>query len=256
MKPSVIPLRAFADNYVWTLRDATSAVVVDPGEARPVLDYLKRENLKLVAILNTHHHNDHVGGNAELLAHYPVPVFGPSDDRIATVSQRLKEGDRIRLPHFGTEFAILDIPAHTRTHIAFYGEGMLYCGDTLFAMGCGRLFEGTPADMHAALSKLARLPDDTLVYCGHEYTESNIRFAKVLDPENQTLLELEDRARKLRAQDLPTVPTRMAEEKAANPFMRCDQPEIRAAASRHAGKDLAQPVSVLEAIRDWKNGFK
>src|SRR5688500_5611884 len=170
----VVPLRAFSDNYIWTIRDAGHAAVVDPGDAAPVLDYLDREKLALVAILNTHHHADHVGGNGELLNHEDVPVFGPQDARIPEVTHRLAEGERITLPHFGVELSVMEIPGHTRSHIAFHGGGMLYCGDTLFAAGCGRLFEGTPQQMYDSLTKLMQLPDATRVYCGHEYTLSNI----------------------------------------------------------------------------------
>ena len=251
----IIPLRAFADNYVWTLRDARCAAVVDPGDARPVLDYLQREKLELVAILNTHHHADHVGGNGGLLARWKVPVFGPHDDRIREVTHRLKDGSRCTLPHFGIEFEVFEIPGHTRTHIAFHGGGMLFCGDTLFAAGCGRLFEGTPRQMHDSLSRLMQLPDDTRVYCGHEYTLSNIRFARAADPGNAALRELEATAKGLRDRDLPTLPSTIGQEKATNPFVRVREPAVVASASRFAGKALSDPVSVLGAIREWKNGF-
>ncbi len=251
----VVPLRAFADNYIWTLRDARCAAVVDAGDARPVLDYLRTEKLELVAVINTHHHADHVGGNAELVRHYRVPVYGPHDERIREVTHRLADGDRATLPHFGIEFEVLEIPGHTRTHIAFYGAGMLFCGDTLFAVGCGRLFEGTPRQMHDSLAKLMRLPDTTRVYCGHEYTLSNIHFAKAADPDNQALHELEARAKKLRERDLPTLPSDIGQERATNPFVRCSEPAVVRSASRYAGKELKDPVSVLAAIREWKNSF-
>jgi hydroxyacylglutathione hydrolase len=251
----VFPVRAFSDNYVWTIRDDTHAVVVDPGDAAPVIEYLDREDLTLAAILNTHHHADHVGGNATLLARWSVPVFGPSDSRIPNVSQRLSDGDRITLPHFGLELEVMDIPGHTRTHIAFFGAGMLFCGDTLFAVGCGRLFEGTPAQMHRSLQRLAQVPDSTRVYCGHEYTLSNIRFAKAAEPGNAALTDLESRASAQRAKDLPTLPTDIGQEKATNPFLRLEEPQVIASASRYAGKPLSDPVSVLAAIREWKNNF-
>jgi hydroxyacylglutathione hydrolase len=252
---SVNPVRAFQDNYVWTLRTGANAAVVDPGEAGPVLAYLRAQKLNLTAILNTHHHADHVGGNAELLEHYPVPVYGPYDERIPTVSERVREGDTFTLPGFALELQVFEIPAHTRTHIAFYGGGMLFCGDTLFACGCGRLFEGTPADMHAALTKLAGLPGATRVYCGHEYTLSNIKFARAVETGNPALVKWEQAAAALRAKDQPTLPSTLDQELAANPFMRCDEPAIVAAASKHAGKALTDPVSVLGALRDWKNNF-
>jgi hydroxyacylglutathione hydrolase len=253
--PEVIPLRAFTDNYVWTLRDGRRAAVVDPGDARPVIDYLRAEKLELAAILNTHHHADHVGGNAALLAFQDVPVYGPHDDRIREVTHRLRDGERFTLPHFGIEFEVMEIPGHTRSHISFHGAGMLFCGDTLFAAGCGRLFEGTPRQMHDSLSRLMKLPDGTRVYCGHEYTLSNIRFAKAADPDNAALHELEARAAKLRDRDLPTLPSTIGQEKSTNPFVRCLEPAVIASASKFAGKQLADPVSVLAAIREWKNSF-
>jgi hydroxyacylglutathione hydrolase len=251
----VVPLRAFADNYVWTLRDAKCAAVVDPGDARPVFDYLERERLDLVAILNTHHHADHVGGNAALLGRWKVPVFGPSDERIGEVTHRLKHGARCTLPHFGIELEVSEIPGHTRSHIAFHGAGMLFSGDTLFAAGCGRLFEGTPQQMHDSLTRLMQLPGDTRVYCGHEYTLSNIRFARAVEPGNAALRELEAWAKKRRDQDLPTLPSTIAQELATNPFVRVREAAVIASASRHSGKSLNDPVSVLAAVREWKNGF-
>lgn len=251
----VVPLRAFSDNYIWTIRDAGHAAVVDPGDAAPVIDYLAREKLTLVAILNTHHHADHVGGNAALLARTRIPVFGPHDDRIPEVTERLADGQRFMLPHFNIEMETLEIPGHTRSHIAFHGGGMLFCGDTLFAAGCGRLFEGTPRQMHDSLTRLARLPDDTRVYCGHEYTLANIKFARAAEPGNGRLLELEQQAQALRAQDQPTLPSTIAQEKATNPFLRVTEPAIIDSASARAAKKLFDPVSVLAEIRDWKNNF-
>ncbi|MDB5808633.1 MAG: Hydroxyacylglutathione hydrolase [Betaproteobacteria bacterium] len=252
---NVYPVRAFQDNYVWTLRQGNNAAVVDPGEAAPVLAFLHAQKLNLTAILNTHHHADHVGGNAELLEHYPVPVYGPYDDRIPTVSERVREGDKFTLPGFGIEFEVLEIPAHTRTHIAFVGAGMVFCGDTLFACGCGRLFEGTPAQMHTALTKLARLPGATRVYCGHEYTLSNIKFARVVEAGNAELAQWEQTAAALRAKDEPTLPSTLAQELRTNPFLRCSEAAVAAAASKHAGHELSEPVSVLGALREWKNSF-
>lgn len=251
----VVALRAFSDNYIWTIRDAGHAAVVDPGDAAPVLEYLTREKLKLVAILNTHHHADHVGGNAALLAHTRVPVYGPHDARIPEVTQRMADGERCVLPHFNIEMETLEIPGHTRSHIAFYGGGMLFCGDTLFAAGCGRLFEGTPRQMHDSLIRLAQLPDNTLVYCGHEYTLANIKFALAAESGNRRLLELQNKAREQRAQDQPTLPSTIAQEKATNPFLRVTEAAIMQSASARAGKPLSDPVSVLAEIRDWKNNF-
>jgi hydroxyacylglutathione hydrolase len=253
---TIIPIPAFQDNYIWLMRNQQYAAAVDPGDALPVLAYLRREKLELTAILNTHHHADHVGGNAGLLGEFQVPVYGPRRESIPNLSYRLGEGDHVSVPSLGLEFEVLDIPGHTAGHIAYYGANLLFCGDTLFACGCGKLFEGTARQMYSSLQKLSSLPDETRVYCGHEYTLANIRFARVADPENPALLELEANVRKLREQGLPTLPSKIGLEKATNPFLRCNNPEIVRSASRAAGKTLADPVAVFAAIREWKNNFK
>jgi len=253
--PRIVPLRAFKDNYVWTLRNATHAAVVDPGEARPVLDYLAGEKLRLAAILATHHHPDHVGGIAELVERFRVPVFGPKNEPIPTLTQPVSEGDRVSIPELDVSFSVLDIPGHTRAHVAYYGAGALFCGDTLFACGCGRLFEGTAEQMYASLSKLAALPDDTKVYCGHEYTLANIGFAKAVEPQNAALSARETRDRKLRDAGKPTLPSTLGDEKATNPFLRCREPAVVDSANKYLGARIADPVRVFAAIRDWKNKF-
>ena len=251
----ITPVSAFKDNYVWVVSRGANAVVVDPGDTRPVAAHLRAEGLQLSAILNTHHHLDHVGGNAELVAECAAPVYGPDDARIPALTQRVGEGQRIAIAPLGIEFSVLEIPGHTRTHIAYYGADMLFCGDTLFACGCGRLFEGTPRQMHDSLAKLARLPDATRVYCGHEYTLSNIRFAKLVDAENPLLAEWEREAAAQRARNEPTVPSTIGREKAANPFLRCSEQAIVRSASKHAGHTLADAVEVLAEIREWKNSL-
>ncbi|MGH8750082.1 MAG: hydroxyacylglutathione hydrolase [Burkholderiales bacterium] len=252
---TVVPVPAFQDNYIWVIRNQHHAAVVDAGDAAPALDYLTREKLELTAILCTHHHADHVGGNAALLRQFQVPVYGPRNESISTLTRRLAEGERVTLPQLGVEFGVLDIPGHTAGHIAYYGANLLFCGDTLFACGCGKLFEGTAQQMHTSLQKLAALPDQTQVYCGHEYTLSNIRFAKAADPGNAALVARETQARKLREQGLPTLPSDIGLEKNTNPFLRCDNPQIIKTASQAAGKALHDPVSVLAAVREWKNRF-
>ena len=252
---SVVPVAAFKDNYVWTLRNARHAAVVDPGEAAPVLDYLRREKLELAAILATHHHPDHVGGIAELRRSFDVPVYGPKNEPIATLTRPVYEGDEVRVAELGVTFSVLDIPGHTRAHIAYYGAGALFCGDTLFACGCGRVFEGTPEQMVRSLDKLAALPDDTRVYCGHEYTLANIGFAKEVEPGNAALARREERDRQLRAQGKPTLPSRLGDEKATNPFLRVREPAVIESANKYLGSRVADPVRVFAAIREWKNQF-
>jgi len=250
---NIVPVSAFTDNYIWVIHDQYHAVVVDPGEAKPVLDFLEQKKLKITAILNTHHHIDHVGGNLELLQQFQVPVYGPGSELISTVTHRLKEGDSVYLPELSLRLSILDIPGHTAGHIAYYGANLLFCGDTLFSCGCGRLFEGTAQQMYISLNKLAKLPDETVVYCGHEYTLANINFARLVEPENQAITQLQILAEKQRKSDLPTLPSTIAKEKACNPFLRSNQPEVIRSASNYAGKPLTDPVSVFTAIREWKD---
>ncbi|OGA28468.1 MAG: hydroxyacylglutathione hydrolase [Betaproteobacteria bacterium RIFCSPLOWO2_02_FULL_65_24] len=251
----VHPVRAFKDNYIWVLRSGRHAAVVDPGDARPVLDYLDAEGLQLTAILATHHHADHVGGVAGLLAKFDVPVYGPKSEPIETLTHKVSGGDRVDVPDIHASFTVYDIPGHTRAHVAYYGEKSLFCGDTLFACGCGRVFEGTPEQLYASLQKLAALPDDTLVYCGHEYTLANIVFAKAVEPANPALSDRERAEAAVRAQGRPTVPSTLGREKATNPFLRCAEPAVIASANKYLGSRASTPVQVFAALRDWKNRF-
>jgi hydroxyacylglutathione hydrolase len=251
--PEVIPLPAFQDNYIWTLRKGRHAAVVDPGDAQPVTEYLAREGLTLAAILATHHHPDHTGGIAELVAARKVPVFGPRGEPIPALTHPVGQDDRVEIPELAAAFSVLAIPGHTRAHVAYYGLGSLFCGDTLFACGCGRVFEGTPAQMHASLAKLAALPDQTKVYCGHEYTLANIRFARSVEPGNAELAAREQRAQSLRSAGRPTLPSTLGEERATNPFLRCAAPAVVESANKYLGARLGDPVSVFAALREWKN---
>jgi len=256
----VHPINTFSDNYVWLIEDGEYAVVVDPGQSQPVLDALKDRNLSLTAILLTHHHQDHVGGVGEILAHFPVPVYGPAMETLPACDFPLIEGSLVQLSKPALSLSVLDVPGHTAGHIAFTGQvgedPVLFCGDTLFVVGCGRVFEGTPPQMLASLDKLASLPPRTRVYCAHEYTLSNLRWAVHVDPENAALATFEQYAVAQRQAGTPTVPSDIELEKRCNPFLRVREPEIVQAATRWAGKALSEPAEVFAALREWKNGFK
>ncbi len=239
------------DNYVWAIHDGHRAVLVDPGEARPILSWLDGRSMALSAILVTHHHADHVGGIPGLLARHPVPVFGPT--RGAAASRPVQDGERIGLPGLDWAVTVLHTPGHTRDHVCYVGAGRLFCGDTLFSCGCGRLFEGTPAQMHASLSRLAALPGDTRVCCAHEYTLANIAFALEVEPDNGALLARQAEALALRKAGRPTLPVALATELACNPFLRCDQEKVRVAASQHLQSPVHDGVETFAAIRAWKD---
>lgn len=246
---------AFRDNYLWLLPRGGRAAAVDPGDAAPVLAALAADGLRLTAILLTHHHADHIGGVARLRAEFPgIPVFGPEDERVPATA-RVREGDAVRLEDLGREFRVLEVPGHTRSHIAYAGGGDLFCGDTLFAGGCGRLFEGTPAQMRASLAKLRLLPDATRVYCAHEYTQANLAFAQAVEPDNAELAAYRDEVRRKRGRDEPTVPAELGREKRCNPFLRWDRPGVVRAAERRAGRSGLAPDEVFGEIRSWKDGF-
>lgn len=252
---TIVPLPALEDNYIWLLHNDRFAVAVDPGDEAPVLDYLTAHGLRLAAIFNTHHHADHVGGNAALIERFDIPVYGPRRERIATVNRAVGEGDEIDIPELGGRFAVLDIPGHTAGHIAYYDADSVFCGDTLFGCGCGRLFEGTPVQMHESLEKLRRLPDHTAVCCAHEYTLANIRFALTVEPENSDLLARRDRDAKARAEGRATLPSSIGLEKLTNPFLRYAEPSVIDAAQRRMGHPIADPVAVFATIRAWKDRF-
>ena len=256
----MLPLPAFTDNYIWMLHDGRQAIVVDPGDCAPVLQALQQRGLQLQAILVTHHHADHVGGVDALRNATGATVYGPARERIPEPLVRLAQGDAVEV--LGLRFAVLDVPGHTAGHIAFYcpavdGAPLLFCGDTLVSGGCGRLFEGTPAQMLQSLDALATLPGDTRVCCTHEYTLSNLKFARAVEPGNADLIHYTSQCEALRAQGTPTLPSRMALERNINPFLRVRQRSVaQAARAFDAQAHQDDAVAILAALRQWKNDFR
>jgi len=256
---TVTPVRAFTDNYLWLIQglaDPSRAAVVDPGDAGAILAALEISGQTLEAILITHHHGDHVGGVTELVKRTGARVFAPARERAPAECTPVSGGDTVELAGLGLKFRVLDVPGHTAGHIAYFGHGAVFCGDALFSVGCGRLFEGTAEQMLASLDSLAALPDDTRVFCAHEYTLSNLRFARTVDPDNADLRAWQDEAEALREQDIPTVPTTIGREKKVNPFLRSRSAAVKRAAEAHAGAVLGSPLAVFAEIRRWKDGFQ
>lgn len=251
----VTGIEAFSDNYIWVIHEQNGlAAIVDPGDEDPVIEYLKQAKLKPAAILITHNHYDHIGGIEGLKSRYPgLKVFGPAGERITGLDIQLKEGDRVQIPGMAFQPQVLDVPGHTEGHIAYYGSGSLFCGDTLFACGCGRVFSGTMNQLHASLQRISRLPPDTRVYCAHEYTLDNIGFAKWVEPGNPDLLDREKQAIKARRQSQPTVPSLLSLEVKTNPFLRVGVAEVKVAAEHHAGHKLDNAELVFSELRQWKD---
>lgn len=254
---SIEPIRALKDNYIWALIDNQrhTALIVDPGEAKPVMDFLKHHILSLQAILITHHHWDHTNGIQELVRAFNVPVYGSAHEQIANMTNPMREGSQVIISDFPITLDVLEIPCHTAGHIAYTAPGIVFTGDTLFGAGCGRLFEGTAQQMLSSLSKLAALPDETNVYCGHEYTLNNLRFAQTVEPTNAKIAERIARVTKLIDMGKPSLPSTIKEEKATNPFLRCDSPELIAKVEAHVEGKLDDKLAVFTALRKWKDEF-
>lgn len=265
-------ISAFNDNYIWLIKQGNAAIVVDPGDAQPVQDYLQQHQLNLHAILITHHHGDHVGGVAELVQHHACPVYGPDNPKLsALIDHPVREGDTVDIAQLlmakkATEqestalLHVLEVPGHTMDHIAYAGEingeqAILFCGDTLFSCGSGRIFEGDSRIMLQSLDKFKKMPQNTLIFCAHEYTLSNIKWALAVEPHNREIQEWQERATQLRAESLPTVPTHLEQELRTNPFLRVEEPAVRQAAEKYAGHSLSTSADVLGALREWKNSF-
>lgn len=255
---NLLALPAFDDNYIWMLHDGQDAVVVDPGDASPVIAALEQADLRLAGILVTHKHPDHVGGLRALCAHprgAQARIWGPSDEPMPVAVLPVRDGDRLVLEHPRLEIEVMAVPGHTLGHLAYFTGSVLFCGDTLFSGGCGRLFEGTPAQMHASIARLAALPETTQVCCAHEYTLANLRFARAVEPHSLALAAYEDVCQTLRERGLPTLPSTIGQERQINPYMRCDQPDVIAAAVSR-GAQGPDPVSVFATIRRWKDQFR
>ena len=252
---TLIPLTAFEDNYIWVLHDGHHAVAVDPGDPAPLIAFLDAHQLDLTAVLITHHHPDHTGGNTTLRQRYNCAIYAPDNPRIPAVTHTLRHGDTLILAAPELHLDVLATPGHTLDHISYVGHGFLFCGDTLFGCGCGKLFEGTPAMMARSFDAILALPDATRVCCAHEYTLSNIDFAKTIDSDNPALLERERSDRELRAHGRPTLPSTLGLEKTTNPFLRFHDPDMKAFAARCLNRPHPSPAEVFGAIRAAKDAW-
>lgn len=247
----VLPISAFQDNYIWLLRSGNHAAVVDPGDAVPVISVLEKLNLQLDAILITHHHADHIDGVMDLLQRWPAITYAPKRESYSFTHTQVEEGDEIVLPSLGVKFDVMEVPGHTLGHVAYYGANCLFCGDTLFSGGCGRLFEGTPEQMYTSLQRFAQLPPETAVYCTHEYTEHNLSFARRLEPHNPQLINRQHEVELLRKDKQPTLPSSIGTELETNPFLRCHIAEIQLA----SGIENHNPIEVFSSIRRLRNNY-
>lgn len=250
----IIPLPAFDDNYIWVVCNAQQQIaIIDPGDAEPVLTAIDQHGWQPSAILLTHHHYDHTGGVAELAERYQLPIYGPASESIPLVTHPLVEGET--LDAAGLQLTVMETPGHTRGSICYLGDGVLFCGDTLFTGGCGRIFEGTPTQMFHSLERIRSLPPETLVYCAHEYTQANLRFARIAEPDNQQLQQRIQTVDTLRGHNLPTVPAPLQLELETNPFLRSHLPWVKSAAEHYAHTPLTGPAQVFTCVRNWKDAL-
>lgn len=253
----VTPVRAFTDNYIWIIHNTknNACLIVDPGDSVPVIKYLQQNSLEPEAILITHKHSDHVGGVKLLQQHYDIPAYGPESEAANWIDINATARSKLNFIQTDVTFEVIELPGHTHGHIAYHTPGHLFCGDTLFVAGCGRVFEGTMAQMYASLQSLAKLADDTMFYCAHEYTLANLKFALAVEPENRDLLNYYDEAKQMRDRDIPTVPSSIAQEKRINPFLRCSEVKVTQAALQHGMIGNGGPVEVFTTLRQWKDNF-
>jgi len=259
---TVTAINAFNDNYIWALANGTNdkIALIDPGDASVCIDYLQKNNLVLSAILITHHHRDHVGGIKALIDFakeklWSVTVYGPANENIDLLDVKLQENDSVNLTELGCQLNVFDLPGHTKGHIAYYNDETLFCGDTLFSGGCGRLFEGTAKQMHQSLSKLASLPANTLIYCAHEYTQANLAFALAVEPDNTKLHSYAEKVNVMRHNNEATIPSYIGTEREINPFMRCHERTIKLAAEKYSQSTQTSDSEIFAVIRSWKDNF-
>lgn len=260
---SIIPIRAFRDNYIWLIHDGKHAIVVDPGESTSTVAYLEQHGLRLVGILLTHGHADHVDGVVSLLKYQTSPVFSADchvtrPNTVGVSWQIVEDGQTIKFPALGLHFLVMHTPGHVAHHLVFYEPTLsaLFCGDTLFGAGCGRVFEGTAEELWQSLRRLNALPAETKIYCAHEYTLANLLFAHLVEPDNEDILQRQQRDEAKLGALSPTLPSTLALERATNPFLRCTQPQVIAAVSRHVGVVLTEERQIFAALRSWKDHFK
>jgi hydroxyacylglutathione hydrolase len=253
---NVIPLPALADNYIWVIHDQQDALVIDPGDARVVHDYLAARQLQLRGILVTHRHADHVSGIANLLAPGQLPVWGPENEPIPGRNQIATDGDLLTFSAPQVALRVIATPGHTAGHVSYYGANHLFCGDTLFAGGCGRIFDGTAVAFHASLQRISILPDDTKICCAHEYTAANLRFGHAVEPHNTALIARIEAVAQLRAAGLPSLPSQLREERATNPFLRLDCVDVQEYIKRHSPTTKTEGVSLFSALRQIKDQFR